>query len=210
MSYRHDPKGPVSSPFLTRSLSREHEELQKNVNQRNPNSSYNSIRAHRNPFEVIRSTRKTQEDDISTNSSVTSGCPGSKVLPMEHRIAIFDMLSVQVLTDLVLDYCEVPSFQGKKQGILEGHTREITAIITCPHYRLISGSADNDIRVWDLISNTCLHTLTGHSDRITVLKMVTMSIVASGSADHTIRIWDINTGVCLKVSSSHLLSDPIP
>jgi WD40 repeat protein len=76
--------------------------------------------------------------------------------------------------------------------ILEGHTDIVNAVTISPNSsRIVSGSNDHTVRIWDAVSGVILHTLKGHTD---CLRSVTFSSdgmrIVSGSNDHTVRIWD--------------------
>ena len=61
--------------------------------------------------------------------------------------------------------------------------------------RLVTGSADNTLRVWDASTGDLLATLTGHGDAVLVVSYSPDgSYIASGSQDHTLRLWDARTG----------------
>ncbi len=77
----------------------------------------------------------------------------------------------------------------------EGHRGGINALIHA-NGKLISGSSDNTIKVWDIRTRTCLHTLTEHSDTVRILIDADGKLV-SCSDDGTVKIWDIDTGECL-------------
>ncbi|KAH7729391.1 F-box domain containing protein [Aphelenchoides avenae] len=74
--------------------------------------------------------------------------------------------------------------------------------------RLVSGSADASIRIWDDRSNQSAMTLhNAHESAVTCLRFDRERIV-SGSVDRTIKMWDIRTGKCQqtidwKVSEGH-------
>ena len=58
--------------------------------------------------------------------------------------------------------------------------------------RAVSGSDDNTVRVWDLVSGQCLATLEGHSARVwSVAVNPDGTRAVSGSYDNTARIWEV-------------------
>ena len=61
--------------------------------------------------------------------------------------------------------------------------------------RVISGSADHTLRVWDLASGQELRSLAGHSGEVlSVAFSPDGGRLASASADMTVRVWDAGTG----------------
>ncbi|CAE7078105.1 unnamed protein product [Rhizoctonia solani] len=85
----------------------------------------------------------------------------------------------------------------KATSTLQGHTSEVTSVSFSPDSsRLVSGSRDKTIRVWDVDRETAiLGPLGGHTDwaRSTAFSPDGAQIV-SCSNDHTIRLWDPRTG----------------
>ncbi|HVB23471.1 MAG TPA: helix-turn-helix domain-containing protein [Ktedonobacteraceae bacterium] len=68
---------------------------------------------------------------------------------------------------------------------------------------LVSSSDDQTIRIWNVATGQCLHTLR-HANRVrSVALSPDGALLASGSDDHTIRIWNTKTGACLTVLSGH-------
>lgn len=61
----------------------------------------------------------------------------------------------------------------------------------------MSGSLDTSIRVWDVETGNCIHTLTGHQSLTSGMELKD-NILVSGNADSTVKIWDIKTGQCLQ------------
>lgn len=48
--------------------------------------------------------------------------------------------------------------------LLQGHTQAVRALAA--HGRVcVSGSYDNTVRVWDIVTGTCSHVLTGHETK---------------------------------------------
>ncbi|AYV84525.1 MAG: putative E3 ubiquitin ligase complex SCF subunit sconB [Hyperionvirus sp.] len=87
--------------------------------------------------------------------------------------------------------------QNRKMGKfdvikLTGHTGDITA--TCCGVAVVcSSSKDKTIRVWDVVSRSCLHVLRGHTRSINSIS-ANENEVLSCSEDGTIRIWSIYNG----------------
>jgi F-box/WD-40 domain protein MET30 len=61
---------------------------------------------------------------------------------------------------------------------------------------LVTGSSDNTIKVWSLVSGHCIRTIFGHLDGVECLAVDTLRIV-SGSRDWTVKVWDFDTGACM-------------
>ncbi|KAG9027066.1 hypothetical protein FRB95_008167 [Tulasnella sp. JGI-2019a] len=69
---------------------------------------------------------------------------------------------------------------------------------------VVSGGCDRELKVWDVTTGYCLHSLKGHSSTIRCLKVLDgRPIVVSGSRDTTLRVWDIQKGQCLFLLSGH-------
>ena len=70
--------------------------------------------------------------------------------------------------------------------------------------KIISGSVDRTIKIWDANTGICLQTLKGHSDGVTSVAFSPDGTrIISGSYDKTIKIWDANTGQCLETLMGH-------
>ncbi|MFM7428050.1 MAG: BTAD domain-containing putative transcriptional regulator [Elainella sp.] len=69
---------------------------------------------------------------------------------------------------------------------------------------LASGSEDHSIRLWDLSTGQCLHTLHGHHNGVLRLAWSPDGrTLASSSDDATIRFWDSQTGHCIRILQGH-------
>lgn len=78
---------------------------------------------------------------------------------------------------------------------LEGHSEAIFMIaITTDNTKIVSGSDDKTIKVWDIDTGELLQTLEGHSARVMSLAVTPDNTkIVSGSADNTIKVWQIVT-----------------
>ena len=73
----------------------------------------------------------------------------------------------------------------------------IISILQFDGKHVVSGSLDTSIRVWDVETGACLHTLIGHQSLTSGLELKD-NILVSGNADSTVKVWDITTGQCLQ------------
>ena len=74
---------------------------------------------------------------------------------------------------------------------MEGHLDIICSVAYSPDgTKIISGSADETIKIWDANTGECLKTLEGHLDIIwSVAFSLDGTKIISGSDDTTIKIW---------------------
>jgi WD40 repeat protein/tRNA A-37 threonylcarbamoyl transferase component Bud32 len=70
--------------------------------------------------------------------------------------------------------------------------------------KIVSGSPDNSIKVWDVDSGTCQMTFNGHEKWITDLTFTPDGrYIISSSGDWTLRVWDVSTGQQMRVLEGH-------
>ena len=91
---------------------------------------------------------------------------------------------------------EVTTYVGR----LEGHTNPVTCVAYSPDgTRLVSGSYDCSIRIWDANNGKALKTYTGHGG---IVRSVVYSPdgrkIASGGSDKLVQIWDSSNGQILQ------------
>ena len=77
-------------------------------------------------------------------------------------------------------------------AILKGHTSYVNSVSFSPDgKRIVSGSDDNTIRIWDATTGKELEILEGHTDWVNSVSFSPDGKrIVSGSDDKTIRIWD--------------------
>jgi WD40 repeat protein len=94
---------------------------------------------------------------------------------------------------------------GALRQTLTGHTSSVLALaLSADGQRVISGSYDNTLKIWDVANGDCLHTLKGHTDSVRALVLsADGKRVISGSSDNTIKIWDVASGDCLHTLKGH-------
>ena len=91
-------------------------------------------------------------------------------------------------------------FQAMRSGSIKSISFLTPSLPPPPQFdgvHVVSGSLDTSIRVWDVETGNCLHTLIGHQSLTSGLELKN-NILVSGNADSTVKVWDITTGQCLQ------------
>ncbi len=91
-------------------------------------------------------------------------------------------------------------------NVLRGHESGVLCVAITPDgKKIVSGSRDKTIRIWDLETGKELKVLSGHTDAVYSVAITPngKQIVSAGSGDKTVRIWDLDTGQQLKVLEGH-------
>ncbi|GMH34641.1 hypothetical protein BSKO_02502 [Bryopsis sp. KO-2023] len=85
------------------------------------------------------------------------------------------------------------------KNVLNGHQDEVSTLSsTDDKKRLISGSWDKTIRIWNVVERTCIHVLHGNYRGDFEVSRVFGGLIASGADDRVIRVWDLNNGSVVK------------
>ena len=90
--------------------------------------------------------------------------------------------------------------------------------------RVVSGSLDRTLKVWDLSTGDCRQTLNGHTGsarrrrpvepcvdcsstprraQVYCVAALSHARVVSGSWDNTLKVWDASSGLCLRTLTGH-------
>jgi WD40 repeat protein len=90
---------------------------------------------------------------------------------------------------------------------LTGHTSLVECVSFSPDdQRLVSGSFDATVRIWDLTTagDPLVFTLTGHVGRVMAVAFNHAGTqIVSGGEDGTVRVWDAQTGTSVVALSGH-------
>jgi WD40 repeat protein len=73
---------------------------------------------------------------------------------------------------------------------LEGHFSNVISVaITSDNTKIVSGSRENTIKIWDMNTGKLLNTLQGH---FAVAITSDNTKIVSGSRENTIKVWDLD------------------
>jgi WD40 repeat protein/serine/threonine protein kinase len=64
--------------------------------------------------------------------------------------------------------------------------------------RAVTGGVDDKVRVWDVLTGRCVHTLAGHVREVRSVHICPDGRYAVSTEDRTMRIWDLVDGTCLR------------
>ena len=92
---------------------------------------------------------------------------------------------------------------GSELRRFEGHTAAVNSIAVLPDGRLVSGSDDHTLRLWDAETGAELRRFEGHTDPVASVAGLPDGRIVSGSHDHTLRLWDVETGAELRRFEGH-------
>ena len=94
---------------------------------------------------------------------------------------------------------------GTLVNVLRGHQGKITTTLLTPDgKKVITGSEDYSVRVWDLERGTQLYILNKHTKKVNALAITTDNTkLLSASNDKYIHVWDLIQGKCLTTLTGH-------
>ncbi|KAL2202130.1 WD40 repeat-like protein [Sarocladium strictum] len=150
-----------------------------------------SYKSHFKQRYLVEAAWRAGGDSVSRHITQEGGVVTSLHLTPKYIIVALDNAKIHVFNPA-----------GDQQRTLTGHVMGVWAMVPWGD-TLVSGGCDRDVRVWDLQTGACLHTLRGHTSTVRCLKMADENTAISGSRDTTLRIWDIKTGLCKNVLVGH-------
>lgn len=90
-----------------------------------------------------------------------------------------------------------PSQRGSElQATLKGHTGAVRAIAS-DRVRIVTGSDDQRVLVWDKATGKQLAELKAHNDKISCVRMLWDPCVLTASHDGTAKMWDVRADTCV-------------
>ncbi|KAF7560323.1 hypothetical protein G7046_g3820 [Stylonectria norvegica] len=150
-----------------------------------------SYKSHFKQRYLVEAAWRSGGTSITRNITQEGGVVTSLHLTPKYIIVALDNAKIHVFDT-----------EGDSQRTLQGHVMGVWAMVPWED-TLVSGGCDREVRVWDLKTGACVHTLRGHTSTVRCLKMADADTAISGSRDTTLRIWDIRTGLCKNVLVGH-------
>jgi WD40 repeat protein len=89
--------------------------------------------------------------------------------------------------------------------ILSGHQHAVNAVVVSPDgRRVVSGSLDRTVAVWDVETGAPIRWLTGHQAAVNSVAMSPDGQrIVLGSQDNTVAVWDLETGAQIHLLIGH-------
>ncbi|KAI3795137.1 hypothetical protein L1987_37785 [Smallanthus sonchifolius] len=82
------------------------------------------------------------------------------------------------------------------RATLKGHTRTVRAI-SSDRGKIVSGSDDRYVLVWDKQTTQLLEELKGHDAEVSCARMLSGERVLTAAYDGTVKMWDVKTDACV-------------
>jgi WD40 repeat protein len=180
---------------------------------------------HKNTQEILDELAKFSQDS-SQNQSVnpidqkTRNQPDTTQIPQKVTIAQSDVLkpikSWVIGGSLALAlglggygswifYQQYSSSRMFLINTIDGHSSYVNYLVISPDgNKLVSGSADKKIKIWDLSTGKQVRTLLENSIHVNYFAISPdWQAIATGGPDNTIKIWDFLTGKEIRTISGH-------
>ncbi|KAB1212617.1 Myotubularin-related protein 13 [Morella rubra] len=142
---------------------------------------------------------------IQTNVRVLRGHSGAiTALHCVTRREVWDLVGdredagffISGSTDCLVKIWD-PSLRGSElRATLKGHTRTIRAI-SSDRGKVVSGSDDQSVLVWDKQTTQLLEELKGHDGQVSCVRMLSGERVLTAAHDGTVKMWDVRTDTCV-------------
>jgi len=69
--------------------------------------------------------------------------------------------------------------------------------------RIVSGSADSTLKLWEVSTQRCVATFQGHSSEVWCVAVLDADRIVSGSEDKTLKLWEVSTQRCVATFQGH-------
>ncbi len=144
--------------------------------------------------------------DTKTVKSTSNPSPNiHRTTPVINAEPLKENLHSNFNANLSEEIQERASSQWQLISTLKGHTAVVNSLAFSPDgKKLVSGSADRTIRLWQINRLESSQILSGHTGWVNTIAISPNGcILVSGSTDRTIKIWDLNTGESIATYRHH-------
>ena len=148
----------------------------------------NRANVARHAFQMTAAWQAWQQHDIATAETLLEDVPPKYQQSWEYR--------------------HVRALCRRKAMSLKGHTSSVRSVAYSPDgKRIVSGSYDKTVKVWDAATGQDLLSLKGHTGGVSsVAYSPDGKRIVSGSYDKTVKVWDAATGQELLSLKGHMHS----
>jgi len=92
-------------------------------------------------------------------------------------------------------YAGAPTMDQEREqlaclAVLHGHDQHVNSVDSLSEDRVVSGSGDGAVKIWDIPNRQCCSTFTGHAASVSCVTRLGSNHVISCSWDSTIRVWN--------------------
>uniref|UniRef100_A0A2P2KS99 DENN domain and WD repeat-containing protein SCD1 n=1 Tax=Rhizophora mucronata TaxID=61149 RepID=A0A2P2KS99_RHIMU len=152
----------------------------------------------------LKTDLSTGQKKLQTNVRVLRGHSGAvTALHCVTRREVWDLVGdredagffISGSTDCMVKIWD-PSVRGSElRATLKGHTGTVRAI-SSDRGKVVSGSEDQSVIVWDKQTSQLLEELKGHDAQVSCVRMLSGERVLTAAHDGTVKMWDVRTDTC--------------
>jgi len=156
----------------------------------------------------LQSLLATLRKEGSQKSGYTAGNILNLLLFLDYDLHGYDFSSLTVRQAYLREkgLPEVNFAHANLSGSVFADTfGSVLSVALSPDGKLLAaGTANSEVRIWQMENRRLLHTCKGHTDWVrSIAFSADGKILASGSHDQTIRLWDVDTGQCTGIFTEH-------
>ena len=171
-------------------------EIEQSVNYNNINNSVND------------NTLKNRNNGTINNNIKNLNCTKTLKGHREKIVALIELSSGQLASSSYDSTIRIWNANYEKEDLIiqENESARIFCLLEFEKNKLLCGTSDNVINLWDLnsLNNKCVHSYIGHTLWINCLVKINNNYFASASNDTKIKIWDYYNRKCIKTLDGHI------